>query len=106
MIMPISEPIIGNDGNLMKEILVPAGTEIVIGIRPINKDKAIWGEDAEEFKPERWLSPLPSSVTDARIPGVYANLWVFVFWLVGSENGNEADCVCRMTFNGGGRACM
>ena len=72
--MHISEPITGNDGNVMKEIFVPAGTEMVIGILPINRDKAIWGEDAEEFKPERWMSPLPSSVTDARIPGVYANL--------------------------------
>ena len=72
--MPISEPITGNDGNVMTEIFVPAGTEMVIGILPINRDKAIWGEDAEEFKPERWMSSLPSSVTDARIPGVYANL--------------------------------
>ena len=77
MIMPISEPITGNDGNIMTEIFVPAGTEMVIGILPINRDKAIWGEDAEEFKPERWMSSLPSSVIDARIPGVYANLWVF-----------------------------
>ena len=74
MVMPISEPITGNDGNIITEIFVPAGTEMVIGILPINRDKAIWGEDAEEFKPERWMSPLPSSVTDARIPGVYANL--------------------------------
>ena len=74
MIMPISEPITGNDGNIITEIFVPAGTEMVIGILPINRDKAIWGEDAEEFKPERWMSSLPSSVTNARIPGVYANL--------------------------------
>jgi len=26
------------------------------------------GEDAAEWKPDRWLSPLPSSVTDARVP--------------------------------------
>ena len=75
--MPISEPITGNDGNIITEIFVPAGTEMVIGILPINRDKAIWGEDAEVFKPERWMSSLPSSVIDARIPGVYANLWVF-----------------------------
>ena len=75
--MPISEPITGNDGKIITEIFVPAGTEMVIGILPINRDKAIWGEDAEEFKPERWMSSLPSSVIDARIPGVYANLWVF-----------------------------
>ena len=74
--MPISEPIVGNDGTLMKEILVPAGTELVLGIRHINRDKSIWGEDALEFKPERWLSPLPSSVTDAHVPGVYSNLYV------------------------------
>ena len=74
--MPVSEPIVGKDGTLLKEIFVPVGTEIVVGVSPINKDKAIWGEDAEEFKPERWLSALPSSVTEARIPGVYANLLV------------------------------
>lgn len=72
--MPLSKPIVVNDGNVMKRLLVPAGTELVIGIRSINRDKTIWGDDAEEFKPERWLSPLPSSVLDARVPGVYANL--------------------------------
>ena len=73
--MPLSEPIVGKDGNVMKEIFVPAGTELILGIRSINRDKGIWGEDALEFKPERWLSQLPSSVTDARVPGVYSNLW-------------------------------
>lgn len=74
VVMPLSTPIVVNDGNVMKRLLVPAGTELVIGIRSINRDKTIWGDDAEEFKPERWLSPLPSSVLDARVPGVYANL--------------------------------
>lgn len=74
VVMPLSKPIVVNDGNVMKRLLVPAGTELVIGIRSINRDKTIWGDDAEEFKPERWLSPLPSSVLDARVPGVYANL--------------------------------
>ena len=53
--MPLSEPIIGKDGNVLKEIFVPAGTELILGIRSINIDKGIWGEDALEFKPERWL---------------------------------------------------
>ncbi|KAH9950796.1 hypothetical protein B0H21DRAFT_681895, partial [Amylocystis lapponica] len=38
-----------------------------------------------EWKPERWLSPLPSTVTEARVPGVYSNL---------------------VTFLGGGRGCI
>lgn len=72
--MPLSEPIVGNDGRLMKEIFVPAGTEIILASRAVNRDPSIWGEDAAEFKPERWLSPLPASVLDAHVPGVYANL--------------------------------
>ncbi|KAI0073418.1 hypothetical protein K474DRAFT_1710699 [Panus rudis PR-1116 ss-1] len=31
-------------------------------------------EDAKEWKPERWLSPLPQSVVDEHIPGIYSNL--------------------------------
>ena len=41
-----------------------------------NTNKAIWGEDALEWKPERWLAPLPEVLEDAHIPGVYSNLCV------------------------------
>jgi hypothetical protein len=30
--------------------------------------------DAHEWKPERWLSPLPETITDSKVPGVYAHL--------------------------------
>jgi cytochrome P450 len=33
-----------------------------------------WGEDADEFKPERWLRELPQSVADARTPGIYSSM--------------------------------
>ncbi len=39
-----------------------------------NTNKALWGEDAYEWKPERWLGPLPRALDEARIPGVYSNL--------------------------------
>ncbi|KAI5827703.1 cytochrome P450 [Schizophyllum commune Tattone D] len=85
VVLPFSKPIIGEDGREMSEVLVPAGTVVVIAIMNANRNKEIWGEDANEWKPERWLEPLPASVTDAHIPGVYGNL---------------------MTFLGGGRACI
>lgn len=34
---------------------VPKGTRIFIGIWAINKSKELWGPDADQFKPERWL---------------------------------------------------
>ncbi|KAI0789222.1 cytochrome P450 [Abortiporus biennis] len=69
----------------ISEISVPKGTFIAVGVLASNRNEDIWGKDVLEWKPERWLSPLPEEVTAARIPGVYSNL---------------------MTFFGGGRACI
>ncbi len=74
IVLPLSEPIQGVDGTPMKEILVPNGTTVIIGIRACNRNKAIWGEDALEWKPDRWLDSVPGSVKEARVPGIYANL--------------------------------
>ena len=64
---------------MITEIPIPKDTSIIIGVRACNRNKALWGEDALEFKPERWLSPLPDTVTNAHIPGVYSNLYVELF---------------------------
>lgn len=72
--LPLSAPITGRDGRPIHEIFVPNGTEIIIGIMASNRNPALWGEDAYEWKPERWRSPLPDAVTQAHIPGVYSNL--------------------------------
>ena len=59
---------------MISEIPVPKGTDIFLGIQACNTNKALWGDDALEWKPERWLSPLPETLSQARIPGVYSNL--------------------------------
>ncbi|KAF7969443.1 hypothetical protein HWV62_27341 [Athelia sp. TMB] len=84
-VLPLSRPIIGLDGTDIHEITVPKGSQVTIAIVQVNTDPDIWGDDAQEWKPERWLAPLPASVSTARIPGVYSNL---------------------MTFMGGSRACI
>jgi len=62
----------------MNSIFIPKGTEIYLGIVSVNTDKQIWGPDALEWKPERWLSPLPQSVIDAKVPGVLPGLMTFI----------------------------
>ncbi|KAF9458172.1 cytochrome P450 [Collybia nuda] len=37
-------------------VLVPKGTLITIPIRVVNTWKEVWGEDAEQFNPNRWLN--------------------------------------------------
>ncbi|RPD74082.1 cytochrome P450 [Lentinus tigrinus ALCF2SS1-7] len=85
VVLPLSAPIRGRDGKMITEIPLPKDTTILVGVMSSNTSKALWGDDAYEWKPERWLSPLPEAVTEAKIPGVYSHL---------------------MTFWGGGRACI
>ena len=35
---------------------VPAGTNIIISILGSNHNKRIWGDDADQWRPERWLT--------------------------------------------------
>ena len=61
----------------MTSLPIAKGTGIFIAIYSSNRNKAIWGEDATEWKPERWLGDgVPKAVVEARIPGVYSNLYV------------------------------
>jgi len=53
-------------------------TNVYVQIYNLNRDPSIWGTDAAEWKPERWLAPLPESVANANIQGVYANTMTFI----------------------------
>ena len=74
VVLPLAQPVRGVDGTMMHEIFVPKDTSVNVGLLASNRNKAIWGEDAEEWKPERWLSPLPAKVTDSHVPSVYSHL--------------------------------
>lgn len=80
--MPLSNPITGVNGTSMNEIMVPKGTMVGIAILASNCNQELWGPDAYEWKPERWLNPLPQAVLDAHIPGIYSNLWVTMLKLI------------------------
>ena len=67
---------------MITEIPIPKDTTILVGVMSSNTSKALWGEDAYEWKPARWLSPLPETITEAKIPGVYSNLFVSQFALL------------------------
>ncbi|THU91600.1 cytochrome P450 [Dendrothele bispora CBS 962.96] len=84
-VLPLSKPITGIDGTVMTEIHVPKNTYILVSALNSNRDPDIWGPDALEWKPERWLSSLPNELIEAHIPGVYSHL---------------------MTFNAGWRSCI
>ena len=74
VVLPLSEPVRGRNGETIHEIVMPRGTFVRAHLQASNSNKALWGEDADEWKPERWLAPLPAVLEDARLPGVYSNL--------------------------------
>ena len=74
--LPLSKPIVGLDGKEITQIMVPKGTNIIISLLGSNTNPNLWGEDAAEWRPERWLSQLPETVLEAHMPGIYSHLWV------------------------------
>ncbi|KAI0761495.1 cytochrome P450 [Trametes elegans] len=83
--LPLLTPVVGRDGTPIDEVAVPEGTWVLANLQASNCNRALWGDDVYEWKPERWLKPLPGALEEARIPGVYSNL---------------------MSFSGGSRSCI
>ncbi|KAJ3472229.1 hypothetical protein NLG97_g11169 [Lecanicillium saksenae] len=54
-VIPLGKPITLRDGSTVSEVRISAGDDVVIPQKWMNVDPALWGDDANEFKPERWL---------------------------------------------------
>jgi len=85
IILPLGVPIKGKNGKEINAIPIPKGTDVIGSIIGSNRNPQFWGPDVDEWKPERWSNPLPESVINARVPGVYSHL---------------------LTFSGGARSCI
>jgi cytochrome P450 len=55
-VIPLSEPVRTVSGETTDSISIAKGTLITIPGAAINRSSAIWGPDAKEFKPDRWLN--------------------------------------------------
>ncbi|KAK7025496.1 hypothetical protein VNI00_015930 [Paramarasmius palmivorus] len=74
-VIPLSEPIVATDGQYINEVTIHKGQKVVISINGYNRDKSVFGEDAQEFNPDRWLNS--TSTNSGSSVGVYANLATF-----------------------------
>ncbi|KAH7338168.1 cytochrome P450, partial [Rhizoctonia solani] len=105
-ILPLHQPVKSNDGKTTTtDVPMKKGTQIYVALDAANRDKQIWGEDANEFKPSRWLEDLPSSVKESKIPAAYSSIQVILF--TGKlDTGVIRPWLFSMTFWGGSKACM
>ena len=85
------------DGKPISEVHLKNNTRVIISIVAANTSEAVWGEDAKEWKPERWLGhnqyeylnadgfgtykehdeeKQPKGVAKIQLPGVYSGMYV------------------------------
>ncbi|KAF8331814.1 cytochrome P450 [Amanita rubescens] len=74
-IIPLEIPVKDEEGNIQEYIRIKKGRIVSIPLLAMNRAVSIWGEDAAEFKPERWES-IPQAVH--RIPSVWGNQLTFL----------------------------
>ncbi|KAJ6599775.1 cytochrome P450 [Mycena vulgaris] len=74
-VLPLAKPFVNTRGKLCDSIPVRKGTILRIPIAGVHLEKDIWGEDAAEFRPDRWAE-IPDAVKE--IPGVWGNLLTFL----------------------------
>ncbi|KAK1219641.1 hypothetical protein PQX77_017631 [Marasmius sp. AFHP31] len=79
-VIPLDYPIIDASGAPLNAVPVVKGQRVVVSIAQYNRLKEVWGEDADEYNPERFVNiKTPTTL------GVFGNL---------------------MTFSGGIRGCI
>ncbi|KAM5542224.1 hypothetical protein V8D89_004097 [Ganoderma adspersum] len=74
-ILPLATPVTDKHGKVTTEIPIRKGQRIIVPILALHTAKSVWGEDALEFKPERWQS---TPETIAAVPGVWSHLLTFL----------------------------
>jgi cytochrome P450 len=68
---------------------IPAGVQVILSPWAINRDKRFWGDDAEEFQPERWIDI--DAETSAEKP---------------NNSGGAESNYTNLTFLHGPRSCI
>ncbi|KAG6820910.1 hypothetical protein H0H93_009684 [Arthromyces matolae] len=80
-VIPLKYPIYDTTGAELRSLLVTKGTAVYLGLAAANRSKEIWGPDADEFKPERWMGKAGEELITqdgARLPGLYSNMMTFL----------------------------
>ncbi|KAJ8515829.1 hypothetical protein ONZ45_g6795 [Pleurotus djamor] len=79
--VPLSKPVTTISGEEINQVFIPKGTKIAASVTAYNRNKGVWGPDADEFNPDRWLNRQKPAVSIGPFEGL-------------------------LTFGGGRRACI
>ncbi|KAG6831064.1 hypothetical protein H0H92_012987 [Tricholoma furcatifolium] len=81
-VVPLRYPILDPVTKIeTRSLLITKGTPVYLGLAAVNRSKEVWGPDASEFKPERWMRKNGREMMAneaARLPGLYSNMMTFL----------------------------
>ena len=63
-IIPLSHPLALRNGSSTDALHIPAGTTLTLSLTALNRSPELYGDDADQFRPCRWLEP-PSAALEA-----------------------------------------
>ncbi len=70
-VLPLALPIVTKDGETLTELPIQKGQDVIVSICAYNRLPSVWGSDADEWNPRRFLDMSKEKQTSV---GVYANL--------------------------------
>ncbi|KAG2078937.1 cytochrome P450 [Suillus decipiens] len=80
--VPLQFPVRSASGEEIDAVQVAKNQRLVISILAANHNQAVWGKDASEWKPDRWLkSPqgvTPGDKDPVKYPGIYSSMMTFL----------------------------
>lgn len=71
-VVPLSVPVNCKSGNVINELHIPKGTHVIVSDIAYHRNKDIWGDDADVWRPSRWLDG--TIKTTGGNVGVWGNL--------------------------------
>ncbi|KAJ7869952.1 cytochrome P450 [Mycena olivaceomarginata] len=75
-ILPLSKPLVTKSGKTIMELPIAKHTVLVVSLAGYNRNKDVFGEDADKFNPERWVDGSLQDKATTKL-GVYGNLMTF-----------------------------
>ncbi|KAI0088171.1 PAH-inducible cytochrome P450 monooxygenase PC-PAH 1 [Irpex rosettiformis] len=73
-VIPLSKPITTSNRDVIDQVPIAKGQNVLVSICAYNRIKEIWGEDADEFNPMRFIE---GRIKHEFKVGMYANLMTF-----------------------------
>ncbi|ETW81977.1 cytochrome P450 monooxygenase 83 [Heterobasidion irregulare TC 32-1] len=74
-VVPVARGGLEEEWTIERGVRLHRGDIITIPIQAVNRSKEVWGEDAKEFRPDRWIA-LPKAASE--LQGLYAHTLTFL----------------------------